>query len=402
MGYRYLVVGAGRQGVAAAYDLAARGQAEEVVIADLDLQAARRASERVNRLLGGEAARPAVADATCQVEMRALLAQAHGMLSAVPFHLNLQLAHLAVESGVHMVDLGGHTGTVHRQLALQPAARDQGVTLVPDCGMGPGMNIAMAVAAMDLLDKPTQVRVYDGGLPQRPKPPWDYALSFHVGGLINEYQGDAHFLRDGEVTAVPALTELEELEIPPLGRLEAFVTSGGLSVMPWNFRGRLQVLENKTLRYPGHCARLQVLRDVGMFATRPVRVGEAEVAPHQVLAALLAPRLVDPQLRDVCVIHVRARGTRSGRPVEARVQLVDRYDPDTGFLAMERLTGWHAAIVLAAAVRGKIPAGVVSVDQALSGEQILAAAAARGWTVDRGVYTNQPAGHAQESNKERR
>jgi lysine 6-dehydrogenase len=130
---------------------------------------------------------------------------------------------------------------------------------------------------------------------------------------------------------VPALTELEELEIPPLGKLEAFVTSGGLSTMPWTFEGKLRVLENKTLRYPGHCQLLHGLRALGLFSREPISLGDVTVVPRDFLIALFARFLSDPEVRDVCVIHVRARGIREGRPAEARVSLVDYYDPKTGF-----------------------------------------------------------------------
>lgn len=199
---------------------------------------------------------------------------------------------------------------------------------------------------------------------------------------MNEYEGEAYFLREGRVTPVPALSELEELEIPPLGTLEAFVTSGGLSTMPWTFEGKLQVLENKTLRYPGHCQLLHGLRALGFFSRDAISMGGVPVVPRDLLIALFERFLFDPEVRDVCVIHVRARGIREGHLAEARVSLVDYHDPKTGFRAMEKLTGWHAAIVLAFAVRGEIPPGATPIERALSGDQFLAACPARGWTVD--------------------
>jgi lysine 6-dehydrogenase len=191
MGYRYLVLGAGRQGVAAAYDLALRGEAEVVVLADVREETARMGAARVNSLLGREVVRPQVADAGDLLQVKRLLTEADGLLSAVPYRFNLALTEAAIASGSHMVDLGGHTGIVRRQLELDGPARRAGVTVVPDCGMGPGMNITLALYAMSLLDEAEEVRIYDGGLPQRPEPPWNYSLLFHVEGLINEYDGEA-------------------------------------------------------------------------------------------------------------------------------------------------------------------------------------------------------------------
>ncbi len=387
MGYHYVVVGAGRQGVAAAYDLARHGEAERITLVDLNPHVAEAGAERLNQLLGREVAVPRFGDASRPETLAPLLSQAHGMLSAASYRFNLGLARLAVETRTHMVDLGGHTGIVQEELALDPEAKKARIAIVPDCGMGPGMNITLALVAMDLLDEAQEVRIYDGGLPQNPKPPWNYALLFSAEGLVNEYEGEAYFLREGRVTPVPALSELEELEIPPLGKLEAFVTSGGLSTMPWTFEGKLRVLENKTLRYPGHCQLLHSLRALGLFSRDPISAGNFSIVPRDLLIALFERFLSDPEVRDVCVIHVRAWGIREGRPAEARVSLVDYYDPKTGFRAMEKLTGWHAAIVLALAVRGEIPPGATPIERALSGSQFLAVAPARGWTVDRSVYS---------------
>ncbi len=385
MGYRYVVLGAGRQGVAAAYDLARHGAAERITLLDRDLAIARSGAERLNRLLDRRVADAAVGDASQPQTLASLLAEADGLLSAASYRFNLGLARLAVETRTHMVDLGGHTSIVREQLALDRDAKRAGIALVPDCGMGPGMNVTLALAAMDLLDEAEEVRIYDGGLPQDPKPPWNYALFFSAEGLVNEYEDEAYFLRGGEVTPIPALTDLEELEIPPLGKLEAFVTSGGLSTMPWTFAGKLRVLENKTLRYPGHAHLLQSLRTLGLFGREPIPVGNVTVVPRDLLIALFDLSLSDPEVRDVCVMHVRARGTVDGCPAEAQVNLVDRHDPTTGFQAMEKLTGWHAAIVLAHAVRGGIPPGATPIERALSGDRFLAAAPARGWKVERSV-----------------
>lgn len=390
MGYRYTVIGAGRQGIAAAYDLALHGAAERIVLADLSAEAAERGAERLNALVTRPVATPATLNASDHRAVGEVLRSSHGLLSAVPFSYNETLTQLAIQTRTHMVDLGGHTGVVRSQLAWDNNAGEAGVSVVPDCGMGPGMNVSLALAAMERLDEPHEVRIYDGGLPQQPRAPWGYALLFHVDGLINEYEGQAYFLREGRVSEVPALSELEELDLPPLGRLEAFVTSGGLSTMPWTFAGCLHTLENKTLRYPGHCCAFRALRDAGLFTPDPIDADGALVAPRAVLRSLLLKRLTEVSVHDVCLIHARARGTKGGQAVEVRLQLLDYYDTSTGFLAMEKLTGWHAAMVLALAVRGEIHAGCVPVESALSGSQLLELAPARGWRVESDIVPAEP------------
>ena len=229
--------------------------------------------------------------------------------------------------------------------------------------MGPGMNISLALYAMSLLDTPKEVFIWDGGLPQDPKPPLNYFSSFDINGLLNEYSGKASFIRNGDVVEVSALSELELIDFgSQIGMLEAFVTSGGLSTAPWTFRNKLQRLENKTLRYPGHCNYFKVLNDLG-FLDRDLVVGERDGAarPYDILRRILKLHLSSGD-KDICVMRVQCTGEKNSKPAQAIVELVDYFDPSTGFTAMQRLTGWHASIVGQMAAAGMLPSGVVPIE----------------------------------------
>jgi len=383
MSFTYAVVGAGRQGVAAAYDLAVHGDASRILFVDLDEGAARSAAARINALADRQVADGAGGDASNPAAMAVQLAGTQAILSAAHYNVNLGLTRVAAAIGAHMVDLGGHTGVVRQQHGLDADLRRAGVTVVPDTGMGPGLNVSLAAYAMGLLDRPREVLIWDGGLPQQPREPWNYVSTFAMSGLTNEYDGHAYFLRGGELVEVPAFADLETLQFDePVGTLEAFVTSGGLSTAPWTWQGTLARLENKTLRYPGHCERFIALRDLGLFDQAPIRVGGAAVVPREVLHALLETRIgAGPgPVHDVCVMRVRATGERGGRPAGAEVELIDRYDEATGFTAMQRLTGWHAAICLGLAVRGRLTPGVIPVER-VPGDLVVAEGRARGWDI---------------------
>jgi len=383
MSYTYAVVGAGRQGVAAAFDLAVRGAASRILFVDLNEAAAIEAAARVNTLAGRQVAEGRQGDASDAEAMTARLAGTQAILSAAHYNVNLGLTRVAASIGAHMVDLGGHTGIVRQQHALDAEARRAGVTVVPDTGMGPGLNVSLAAYAIGRLDRARDVLIWDGGLPQEPRGPWNYVSTFSMSGLTNEYDGFASFLRGGEIVEVPAFDGLETLTFDaPVGTLEGFVTSGGLSTAPWSWKGTLQRLENKTLRYPGHCARFVAYRDIGLLGQEPVTIGGSTVVPRDIFHALLEPRIgAGPgPVRDVCVMRVKAIGEKGGRPAEAVIELVDRYDEATGFTAMQRLTGWHAAICLGLAVRGQLPAGVVPVER-VPGDLVVAEGRARGWDI---------------------
>jgi lysine 6-dehydrogenase len=383
--YSYLVLGAGRQGTAAAYDLARFGDAVRICLADDDLARAQSSAQRVNSLSGHHVAHAMALDAGDGAAVQQALQGYHVALSAVPYYFNLALTQAAISAGVSFCDLGGHTDIVRQQHALDAEARAAGVRIVPDCGMGPGLGNTLAVYAMSLLDQPEHVTIYDAGLPQEPQPPWNYLATFSIEGLINEYYGGMTVLQDGDLVHLPCFSGLETIHVPTVGHLEAFVVAGGVSTAPWTFRGQLQSYQLKICRYPGTFAQLKAFADLGLFNPEPIRVGQVDVSPRQVFAALYEPQVRAEVMRDVCFIRARVRGLKDGGPAQAQVDLVDRFDETTGFTAMERTTGWHAAIVAAMLARGETPIGSVPLEIAVPGDQFVAEARRRGFTITTGL-----------------
>ena len=366
MGYHYAVLGAGRQGTACAYDMIRFGDAESVVLADMSLESARAAADRVNSLLSTDKAKAVRLDVTDAKALVSTLVEIDAFLSAVPYYFNLDIARAAVQAGASMCDLGGNTELVREQLKLDSSAREAGISIIPDCGQVPGLGTTLMVYAMSMLEEPEEVFMWDGGLPQNPRPPFGYLLTFNIAGLTNEYAEPPIFLRNGEPTLVPTMDELETIEFPPpVGPLEAFTTGGGVSTMPWTFEGRLKTLQNKTVRYPGHFAQLRAYYDLGLWRTDSVRVRSQEVVPRELFHALFEPMVTYREDKDVVVIRIRAKGRRNGQSAEVVLDLMDFYDEATGFTAMERTTGWDAAIVAAMMVRDQTPRGAVPVEVAV-------------------------------------
>ncbi len=362
--YRYLILGAGRQGTAAAYDLAHFGDAEQIVMADTSLEVANRAVERVNRLAGRPVARATALDVTSQAALRAAMADADAVLSAVPYYYNLDITHAAIEAGVHLCDMGGNTDIVKTQLELNPQAGQAGISILPDCGMGPGLVNVLAVYAMQLLDETREITVYDGGLPQDPQPPWNYQCAFHLNGLTNEYDGEVPLIRGGQIVNVPALSECQMIDLAPLGTFETFIAAGG-STAPWTFQGMLDRFETRIMRHPGHYAWFKGFQTLGLFSQEPIRVGDQTVVPRDVFHALLAPKIQSTAIKDVCYMRCKGSGEKDGKPATVIVDVIDAYDDATGFTAMERLTGWHCAIMMIFQVKGTIPAGARALERLL-------------------------------------
>ncbi len=371
MSYTYAVVGAGRQGTAAAFDMARFGDAARVLVADADLEVARAAASRINALVGREIASARRVDVTDRPGLKAFLDGVDSFLSAVPYWHNPAITRVAIEARACMTDLGGSTDLVREQLTLSPQAEAAGIAVVPDCGQVPGMGTSLTTYAMSLLDETDEVTFWDGGNPLHPEPPFRYILTFNIAGLTNEYYGVAHFIRDGQRVDVPTFQEedYEFVEFPePIGRMEAFVAGGGTSTMPWTFEGELRTLWNKTLRWPGHFAEWKAYMQAGLLETEPIEVGGVRVVPRDVLHALLDPKLrAKPGEPDLVIVRVLAKGRRDGHAAEVLVELIDRFDEATGFTAMERTTGWDGSIKAIMNARGITPRGVVPAEIAVPG-----------------------------------
>lgn len=360
MRYRYVVLGSGRQGVALAYDLAKNGEGEHVVLADADVEVARAAVQRLMGLLPGT---------KCGLEARAcdvirpeqVLETVRGadvVLSAVPYRFNAELAGLAVRAGCSFLDLGGNTAVVRAELALHDEARAADVSIVPDCGLAPGLGNHLAAYGVHELEEPRHVHVRCGGLPEKPVGPLGYKMLFHFMGLWNEYRGSAEFLRGGERVEVPTLTEIEEIDFgAPLGKLEAAVTSGGTSTCPQTWQGVLETFDYKTLRYPGHWERIRTLFELGFMEPVFVTSGGETLEPLAVTRALFESKLAFPDVRDLVVLRTAVSGLHHGRPRTLRLDLLDRHDEATGFTAMERATAFPAALVAHFQARRRVEPG---------------------------------------------
>lgn len=394
MAFGYAVLGGGRQGTAAAYDMAKFGNASQVLIADVSLEAAQTSAARVNNLIGEEIAKAHQLDVTNHNQLCDLLSQVNSFLSAVPYWHNPAITRAAIEAGACMTDLGGNTNLVRDQIKLSPRAMDADIAIIPDCGQVPGMGTSLTVYAMSLLDATEEVMMWDGGNPLHPKPPFNYILTFNIAGLTNEYHGAANFIRNGQIEQVPTFKEedYEIVEFPdPIGRMEAFVAGGGTSTMPWSFEGRLKTLWNKTLRWPGHFAEWKAYMQAGLLETEPVEVQGVKVSPREMLHALMEPKLrAKPGEPDLVIVRILAKGRRNGRAAQVQLELIDRYDEATGFTAMERTTGWDAAIKSIMNAQRITPRGVNPAEIAVQGPTYVAELRKRGFNLTETFTAEKP------------
>jgi len=358
---RMLVLGAGLQGSACAFDLLQNPDVVEVRLADLNV-------EHVPSFLApysGPRLIPTRLDVRARDAVLALMRKSDAVMSAIPYYFNFPLAELAVEAGVHFCDLGGNTEIVSQQRGLNAQAAAKGVTVIPDCGVAPGMVNVLAQHGISQLDSVDAVRMFVGGLPQKPEPPLNYQIVYSLEGVLDYYTTLSWVLRDGKRHQVMALSERERVQFPsPVGELEAFHTAGGLSTMPFRYEGKISSMEYKTLRYPGHAHIMEAIRDLGLLSLDSVDVKGTKVVPRDVVVATIGPNLRKPEGRDLVALRVTVSGTKNGAPRKLSWELIDHYDERHGISAMMRTTGYSLSITGQMQARGEItPAGVHTPDE---------------------------------------
>ena len=357
---RMLVLGAGLQGSACAYDLLQHPEVDRVTVADLK-------PDRTPALLQPLAGRRLALlklDVQDGAALRAAMGGHDAVLNAAPYYFNLEVSKAAVDSGVHCADLGGNTEIVFQQRKLDAAARERGVSVIPDCGLAPGMVNILAAEGIRRVGEAESMKIYVGGLPQHPEPPLNYQIVYSLEGALDYYTTPSWVLRDGRPTRVDALSELEQVTFPPpVGVLEAFHTGGGISILPWTYEGKVRTMEYKTLRYPGHVAVMRPIQELGLLDLTPVKVKGKDVVPRDLFIAAVSPKLTKSEGRDLVALRVEVRGRAGER---AAWQLLDYYDEARGISAMVRTTGYSLAVTGLMQVEGRIAArGVRTPDEAV-------------------------------------
>ncbi len=336
---KILVLGAGRVGSAIAYDLAQD--------ADVDVVAADRDQTRLERLRDRVRIDTRRIDFSLSSTVVRTLDKSDVVINAVPGFLGFATLKTVLDAGKHVVDIAF---CPQNPLVLDPLARERGVTAIVDCGVAPGLSNLLVGRATALLDKTRRVAIYVGGLPAVRTLPFEYKAGFSPIDVIEEYTRPARFVQQGAITSVPALSHLEQLEFPPVGTLEAFLTDGLRTLL--DTIGAPEMIE-KTLRYPGHAERIRLLRDCGFFDTHPVDIEGTPVRPLDVTTRLLFPRWhMEADDEDLTVLRVEVDGERGGKHLRYRYDMVDRYDAATGISSMARTTGFTATMAARLISRG--------------------------------------------------
>lgn len=343
------VIGAGLMGRAALFDLSQDQNIEHVGIYDLDETLA----TEIGVKYGSARAISGRLDAVDEDQAATVMSGYDAAIACTTYQHNPGLTRAAIRAKCHLVDLGGNNDVVQTQLEMDEEAAEAGIIAIPDCGLAPGMVSVMVADAVEKLDRVDSARIRVGGIPQSPRPPLNYQMVFSPEGLINEYWEPCTILESGRPKTVPPMTGLESLDFDGVGLMEAFYTSGGSSTLPKTFRDVINLLDYKTIRYPGHCNLFKAMLEIGLASRKPIQVDGQEVEPRALFKTVLA-RQLDHDDPDLVLVRVTAEGEKDGAAKALVYEIIDRQDTQTGLTAMMRCTAFPAAIIARMAASGQI------------------------------------------------
>jgi len=347
-----LIIGCGNMGSVAAEDLAASMSSVEIVVADKETERARKTAEKINSRnvswISLDMAKPD--------ELVATLKDFDVTLGFLPGNLGFSLIKTCIDAKRDLVDV---SFMAENPLTFDSEALKANVTVVPDCGLAPGISNILVGHAAGMLDEIRTVHIMVGGLPKKPLPPLGYVVTWSAESLIDEYSRKASIVKHGKIVEVEALTGVEEVEIPKVGRLEAFYTDG-LRTLIHTMRNADEMWE-KTLRYSGHAEKIRLLKQLGFFEEKKVEASGMSISPRKVTAKLLSGKLRKPDVEDMVVLKVEVSGIKNSEPTRYIYHLLDFCDEKRKVSAMARTTAYPASIIaqlmLKKAVKGK---GVVA------------------------------------------
>jgi saccharopine dehydrogenase-like NADP-dependent oxidoreductase len=266
------------------------------------------------------------------------------VIGAVPGSLGFAMVGAVIRAGVDMSDIS-FMAEDYREWDAE--AKKYGVTTFEDVGVAPGSSSVLIGYACDMLDEVEDVTYYVTGLPSRPEEPFNYKIVFSPDDLIEEYVRPARTKTKGEILTVPALSGCKpvKFDIPgiDLPEMEGFFTDGSRTLL--DTIPSPNVTEY-TLRYPGTAARMEFLREVGIFDTEPVDVKGMKVRPRDLFGAIAYPKMkLERGEKEFTFYHVEVTGEKDGKRIQYRYSLYDERDMKTGYPSMSRTTGFPCVIV---------------------------------------------------------
>jgi len=331
-----LILGCGNIGSVATEDLAKTVPSLEIVVTDKNDKRAKHVVERI----GTNNVSWIQTDVRKYEELVETLKGFDFTMGFLPGNLGYRVAEACIEAGKDLVDV---SYMAQDPLRLHQAALKARVAFIPDCGLAPGISNILVGHAVTRLEEVEAIHIMVGGLPEKPVPPLGYTITWSPESLIDEYTRKSNIVRKGKEIEVKALSGLEEITHPTVGRLEAFYTDGLRTLL--HTMKDVDDMWEKTLRYPGHAKKIELLKAIGFFDVEKIEIEDSSISPRKFTARLFERKLLKPQVRDIVILEVHVSGIEDGKTTEYVYHLLDFYDQKQRITAMARTTAYPMSIV---------------------------------------------------------
>jgi lysine 6-dehydrogenase len=346
---KFLVLGAGKMGVVLAKDLILSNDQSLVTLVDIDFARLKQARDFIpsDRLI------PLQRNIEDRSQREGMFKGQDVVLAALLHEHSLLILEEAVKQGIHLIDLVGDKPL--ERLVHDEKAKEKGITIIPGCGVAPGIDNICVGRGVYLLDETQEAMIYVGGNPLHARPPLKYSILYAADSLLDFYERKTIILERGRIKEVEALSGIEPIEFPhPFSKMECFYTDG-LSSLIHTMQGKIKGrLAEKTVRYPGHARSVKALKAWGLFSREPLPVEGKEVIPREFLKTLLDEEWKLGKEGDVTLMRVVVSGKKSGQPVTHVFEMVDYFDPEKQYTSMAKTTSFPASIAAQMIVEGKI------------------------------------------------
>ncbi len=351
---KILLMGVGMQGRAALFDLVRSTEVEQVIAVDMAMD---RLLGEIPEL-GDPRVSPLALDADDTAAAAALMARVDAVIHLLPTRFRPSLAKLAVTNGCHFVDASYADPELE---SLADLAAGEGVAILPEFGLDPGIDLVLAARGFSELDEVHKIRSYGAGIPEKRDNPLDYKISWTFKGVLSGYTRPARLLSNGEVVDVPGdelflAKNVHQVTIEPLGSLEAYPNGDAVRYLAWmEDPSSVREAGRYSLRWPGHSEFWRRMVSLGFLEEAAIETGGRQVSPRQLVHDLLQPRLqYGVGERDIALVRVELEGRRADSLRRLVYQVIDYADLESGLTAMQRTVGFTAAIGARMILRGEI------------------------------------------------
>jgi saccharopine dehydrogenase-like NADP-dependent oxidoreductase len=335
-----IVLGCGLVGGLIAKDLA-KDKDFQVTVADID-------EKKLDELTKGTDIRGIKMDLSSSESIKKIVAEQDIVIGAVPGFLGFNMLRSVIETGKNVVDISFMPEDV---LSLDELAKKKGVTAVVDMGVAPGLSHMIVGYADSLLDETESATILVGGLPMIREWPYEYKIVFSPKDVIEEYLRPARLIEGGKIVEKSALSDLELVNLPKIGTLEAFNTDGLRSLL---YTLNIPDMKEKTLRYPGLAEKMRMLRETGFFSDIPIEIGGVKVKPLDLTSKLLFSKWeLKEDEEELTVMRIIVQGKKEEKRLCYTYDLLDYYDKKEKVTSMSRTTGFPCAIMARLVAQGE-------------------------------------------------